>query len=34
VFFNLILARRGMYVGMGRGESESQNMEWEWQNTE
>jgi hypothetical protein len=37
VFFNLILARRGMYVRMrmgglcGEGEWERQNMEWECQ---
>jgi hypothetical protein len=34
VFFNLILARRGMHVGMGfarRGnEKDSDNREWEW----
>jgi hypothetical protein len=27
VFFNLILARRGMHVGMGMGFA---NTEWEW----
>jgi hypothetical protein len=41
MFFNLILARHGMHVGMGMGFAERGNEkdsvergEWEWQNTE
>jgi hypothetical protein len=43
VFFNLILARRGMHVRMGfagrgnekdSGRNGSREWEWEWQNTE
>jgi hypothetical protein len=38
-FFNLILARRGMHVGMGigfvgGGMRKTGSWEWEWQNTE